>query len=219
MDRIECPACGTPAKASSDMAGRRVRCPTCDHPFQIPITHATVAAVAPTPDGDDAMLEPIDDDPDAPDSPRAEHILWEGQPSVIRTQPIRTMAKCVMLLVGVILLSVWTFGGGAWVFLFGSLLIFFGAVMLLRSVIHAMGTRLTITNKRSTLRRGLLSKFTTEVRHKDVLNLQVRQTIFERLLDTGTIEISSAGQGDIEIQVTGLVDPDRIARIVRSHQN
>lgn len=56
-------------------------------------------------------------------------------------------------------------------------------------------TRLTVTNQRTTLRHGLLSKHTNEVWHRDVRNVQIDQSFFQRIFGVGRIAISSSGQG------------------------
>ena len=61
-------------------------------------------------------------------------------------------------------------------------------------VIAETGTTLTVTNEQTTLRRGLLSKFTNDVFHSNVRNIIVRQSFFQRLMGVGYVGISSSGQ-------------------------
>ena len=85
--------------------------------------------------------------------------------------------------------------------------------------IRNLGTTLTVTSMRTTLRKGLLSKSTSEVYHKDVRNVQVIQTAMQRLFDVGTIKISSAGQADFEIAVEGIHKPNRVKHIIDESKN
>jgi uncharacterized membrane protein YdbT with pleckstrin-like domain len=71
-------------------------------------------------------------------------------------------------------------------------------------------TTLTVTNQRTTLRRGILSKKINEVWHGDVRNIQLAQSLLQRLFDVGTISISSAGQSGVEIEVLGMFQPYKI---------
>ncbi|MDQ3333471.1 MAG: PH domain-containing protein, partial [Planctomycetota bacterium] len=80
-------------------------------------------------------------------------------------------------------------------------------------------TMLTITSRRSTLRRGLIARETSEVQHRDVRNLQINQTTLERLLGVGDIAISSAGQDGLEIHVEGIPHPEKVAAVVRDMQS
>ena len=84
--------------------------------------------------------------------------------------------------------------------------------------LDCLGTTLTVTTKRTTLRRGILSKKTNDVWHRDVRNIQVKQGILQRLLGVGTIGISSAGQGDVEIAVNGMPNPEKVRRFIDEHR-
>ena len=77
---------------------------------------------------------------------------------------------------------------------------------------------LTVTNRRTILRKGLFSKSTSEVAHDDVRNIQIDQSMVQRLLNIGDLLISSAGQDTIEIKARAIHDPERVASIVREHQ-
>lgn len=80
------------------------------------------------------------------------------------------------------------------------------------------GTRLVVTNRRTTLSRGILDRQTSEVRHSDVRNVRVGQSFVQRMFRVGTIEISSAGQADVEIAVKGIADPQSIAKLIREQR-
>ncbi len=82
-----------------------------------------------------------------------------------------------------------------------------------------LGTTLEVSNVRTISREGILSRSTTEVRHVDVKQLHTHQTFFQRLLGVGTIEISSAGTGGVEISVSGLPDPERVVGIIHKAQD
>jgi uncharacterized membrane protein YdbT with pleckstrin-like domain len=71
-------------------------------------------------------------------------------------------------------------------------------------------TTLTVTTRRTTLTQGLLSKHTSEVMHEHVRNIQVDQSVLQRLFGVGRIAISSAGQSGMEIDITGIPHPDAI---------
>jgi len=79
-------------------------------------------------------------------------------------------------------------------------------------------TTLTITTNRSTLRRGLLSKSITEVWHRDVRNVQLSQSLLQRIFGVGEIGISSAGQGGVELQVAGIPGPARVKRAIDEYR-
>ena len=78
---------------------------------------------------------------------------------------------------------------------------------------------MTISNKRAIQRTGLISKQTTEVLHRDVRNIEIRQSVFQRLFGVGSIGIASAGQAGIEIQFTGVRDPDGVKALIDHYRD
>ena len=114
--------------------------------------------------------------------PAPEEILYEEHPSMFRNRPVEFVVTCLLCLVLV------------------------GFVMFFFWWLKCIGTKLTVSTKRTTLRRGILSKSVSEVWHEDVRNVQLDQTFFQRLFSVGTIGISSSGQSGLEISVSGIPD-------------
>ena len=123
-----------------------------------------------------------------------EQTLYEAHPSMFRNSPVGFIL-CLLLcfaLIGFILILVW------W--------------------LDCKGTLLTVTTKRTILRKGILSKHTNEVFHTDVRNVQLSQSFLQRLLDAGTVGISSAGQSGLEIDVPGLPDPGKVRDLINARR-
>ena len=91
-------------------------------------------------------------------------------------------------------------------------------IVLLTWWLDTIATSLTVTTRRTTLRRGIFEKNTNEVQHDDVRNIQVDQNVMHRLLGVGTLKVSSSGQDDLEIVVDGIVHPARVAQMIRANQ-
>ncbi|NEQ34894.1 MAG: PH domain-containing protein [Okeania sp. SIO3I5] len=72
------------------------------------------------------------------------------------------------------------------------LLFVIGLVFLLVWWIKNKNTTLIITDKRTILQQGLLSRYTNEVMHAHIRNIQVQQSIMERFFNTGTIKLTSS---------------------------
>jgi uncharacterized membrane protein YdbT with pleckstrin-like domain len=89
-----------------------------------------------------------------------------------------------------------------------------GFVILFVWWLQCQATTLTVTQERTILRKGLLSKSTTEVWHEDVRNVQISQGLLQRLLGVGTVGISSAGQSGVEILAVGIPEPENVRRII-----
>ena len=125
----------------------------------------------------------------------SENVLYQEHPRMFRNHPV-VFVLCVVLIV-----------------VFG-----LGALLLLLWWLHVLGTMLTITDRNTTLRRGLLSKKTNEVRHVDVRNLQVGQGVFQRMFGVGKLSISSAGQSDVEITVSGIPQPEEAKELIKRYR-
>lgn len=79
----------------------------------------------------------------------------------------------------------------------------------------AKNTTLQVTSLRTVLRKGIFSKNTTEVWHRDV---QISQTFTNRIFVVGRIGISSAGQSGVEIDMRGVANPNKIKKIIDQHR-
>ena len=129
-----------------------------------------------------------------PSESPAETTLYCENPSMFRNNPLGFILTLILCLVGV------------------------GLIILLVWWLKSKATVLTVTDERTILRRGLLSKSLNEVWHQDVRNVRLSQSFWQRIFGTGTLEISSAGQSDVEIRVAGIPDPDEVKEIIDRHK-
>jgi membrane protein YdbS with pleckstrin-like domain len=88
----------------------------------------------------------------------------------------------------------------------------FGLGLLILGVwwLRTWSREIVVTPRRLRKRTGILSKATTELEHRDVRNVQVEQGPVGRMMGTGTVRVSSAGQGGIEIEIAGVEAPEEI---------
>ena len=94
----------------------------------------------------------------------------------------------------------------------------FGLLILLIWFLRCWGLKLIVDGRKTTLRKGILSKSITEVRHKDVRNVQISQSFLQRIFGVGKVGISSSGQGGLEIEIAGLPTPAKIKAIIDEHR-
>ncbi len=129
--------------------------------------------------------------------------MTESEGTLLEINPVMFRSNPVGFILSVILIA----AAGA------------GLVILAIWWLKTKAAMLTVTNKRTIQRTGLISKKTTEVLHRDVRNIQIDQSVFQRLCGVGSIGISSAGQSGIEIQFTGVRDPDGIKALIDRYRN
>lgn len=120
----------------------------------------------------------------------AETTQYDKHPAMFRNHPVGFILAVIVSFVGI------------------------GLIILLFWWLQSKGTRLTITDQRTILRRGILSKHVNEVYHSDIRNVQIFQSFLQRIFSVGTISIASAGSGQAEIVVVGMRDPAKVKELL-----
>ncbi len=225
----QCPNCGMVAEAPGHLLGEMVACPNpqCGQVFRVdaprgePIRDEREA---------DAGRASGDGQPHTPKPIPNEDVLFVVHPALVRQRPMRALLVGLAGLLGIAALLI-RLGQSLGLLdrdlvpLAPWMLLTLGAALAIGAVavffwwwLLAMFTTLTVTSKRTTYREGIISRETSEVQHDDVRNLQIDQSIVERLLGIGDIAISSAGQGGLEIVARAIPAPTRVAEVVRQYE-
>ncbi|MEN1704735.1 MAG: PH domain-containing protein [Planctomycetota bacterium] len=134
--------------------------------------------------------------------------------AMVTAAPLRFVILCAMVLAAVV--------GGIWLAIdkrtiLAALVGVVGLVVvgyLLTWKVLTYANSLKITNKRTIHRRGLFDKSTSEVLHDNIRNVQIDQKLWERIFNVGSLGISSAGQDEIEVQMTKVPRPEKVRRII-----
>ena len=119
-----------------------------------------------------------------------ETVLYKDSPAMFRNRPVLFLVCCALIPVGI------------------------GVVVLFVWWLRCLATSLVITDRRVTLRQGLLSKDDNDVLIADIRNVKVRQNLLQRIFGVGTVAVSTSGQSDMEIEVHGVPAPERIKAII-----
>lgn len=80
--------------------------------------------------------------------------------------------------------------------------------------ITRLRTTYTITNQRLTIETGLLSREMHETRLERVQNVNVRQTMAQRMLFVGNVDFDTAAGAEYDFTFRGVGEPRRIVRTV-----
>lgn len=120
------------------------------------------------------------------------NVLYKANPAMFRNNPIGFIVCCILCLVvvGFLILLVW------W--------------------LKTKTESLTVDQEKTVLRKGILSKHVNEVFHVDVRNIKVSQSFLQRMFGVGAVAISSAGQSDVEIYISGMPKPYKIKDLVNT---
>jgi hypothetical protein len=220
-----CPHCGVLMDVPANLADRMVTCAKCRRPFRAEAPSSLPVGKSRVPS----------DRPVAAASVNDEQVLRTVHPAMFRNHPFLYLCVLTLLLVALagIVLSLsdaWGMALGNWLpdagrmpdqqpLLGGSgALAIFSIVFLFAWWVHTRLDSLQITTERSILQSGLVARSTSEVRHADVRNLQIHQTVLQRLFGVGTLAISSAGQDDFEIVAKGIPSPEALAEVIRQYE-
>jgi uncharacterized membrane protein YdbT with pleckstrin-like domain len=78
--------------------------------------------------------------------------------------------------------------------------------------------RYTIDDENIESRRGLIARKVQSIRIRDLRNINVSQTVAQRLLGVGDVEFSSAAGGDVEVVFFGVTDPLSVKELAQRLQ-
>jgi uncharacterized membrane protein YdbT with pleckstrin-like domain len=93
-----------------------------------------------------------------------------------------------------------------------------GLVILLIWYLRCRSSKLTVTETDILFEQGLLSKDRSEIGFSSVRTVKVKQSFFNRIFGTGTIELYTAGD-KAEIVASGMPDPNKIRDLIKLAQN
>ncbi len=150
-----------------------------------------------------------------------ERILWQGRPSW-RSQLSFFVIWIPIALVPVIiagLLRVSDQGTGLpyWQWLLISLLLVVLVVVV--DVLRRYATFYQVTDQRLRLRRGLLARDEQTARFDRIQNVNISQSLMDRVMRVGEVDFDTAGTGEggADFRFGGIADPQRLVRIVGEH--
>ena len=138
-----------------------------------------------------------------------EQVIYEGRPSwrsilgfYILGLVLVAIAAAIGFLVG---------GAGLAAAVGGAALV----ILLLVGWLKRISTRYAITDRRLRIQRGIVSRNVEEARLERVQNVNVQQSVLERILQVGTVDFDTASnRADDTFQFRGIAEPSEITRLV-----
>jgi len=91
-----------------------------------------------------------------------------------------------------------------------------GLIIFLIWYLKNKSSRLVVTAEDVLFEKGLLSKERVELTIRSIRTVKVKQSFWNRVFGTGTIELYTAGDA-AEIIVRGIPDPNRVRDIIKTH--
>jgi uncharacterized membrane protein YdbT with pleckstrin-like domain len=117
-------------------------------------------------------------------------ILYESHPSMIRMYPFGTVLAILLIPLGI------------------------GVLILLWWWISTKADKLTVKTYEIVWEHGLINKQYTELSMSALRSVRVKQSLLQRMLNAGDVEIYTAGD-DPELVIKGLPDPNSIREHIK----
>jgi len=122
-----------------------------------------------------------------------EEVLWSGEPKMNSIYP--------SLGIGVLFIP-----------LFG-----IGFLIIAGSYLHLKNTDFLVSSKALYKKTGVLSRSVQRIKFGKVQNISYSQSLFGKVFDYGSIEISTAGGSGIEMRFNAVENPREIQDLINSH--
>lgn len=207
----KCPHCGQSVEAASEKLREPVDCPHCQRPFEIEIPKAEVTEIRELADEEAQRSDRL-----VQETP--ERVLIETHPAMFRAHPFRFLGCMLLIGLGAFgVFSGWTMGNAIMTWSAAAAAVA-GIAFLTVWYMTVLATTLTVTDSRTVLRKGLISRSTSEVEHNDIRNVQMNQSVFERIFHVGDIGVSSSGQDELEVVARSIPHPHTVVQTIRENQ-
>jgi uncharacterized membrane protein YdbT with pleckstrin-like domain len=146
-----------------------------------------------------------------------EQVFFHGHPSWRSMLAFYLRGLLVAVLAGVIAGIVSRISGGSVevVWVAAAVLVVF-VVVIVWGLVRRIATTYTITDRRLTIRSGLLARELHECRLERVQNVNTRQRLLERMLGIGTVDFDTAAGAAYDFSFRGVEDPGGIVRTVNT---
>lgn len=200
-----CDKCRKTIRAPDEQAGQRLVCPECGDVNVMPGGEAKRA-----PDRAEALGLPPDSGPEVP--------VLKVRVSMLGNRPLLFLGLCLVAVAGPVAAIGFGATGQLPLAAVAGLAGFAAIVALIAWKITTYAAVLEISNKRTILRRGLLSRSMSEVAHDNIRNVQIYQSFWNRIWRVGKIGISSSGQDGIEVEISGIPRPDEVRRTIDAYR-
>lgn len=93
------------------------------------------------------------------------------------------------------------------------------AALLLMLLYRRYSWRYTIDSENIESVQGIIARTVQSIRVRDLRNVNVKQTILQRLLGYGDVEFSSAGGSGVEVVFFGVVRPLAVKQLIQRLQD
>ena len=149
-------------------------------------------------------------------------VIYEAHPAMFRAHPFRGMLLLLVLVGGGVVVIAAAASEAVPAQLAG-----LGVVMMLAATVWwlvwfvtaHLWVKLRISNKRTIRRDGISRRHTSEGMHDHVRNVEIKQTVVQRVFNVGYLGISSSGQDGIEIEILDIPEPYKVKALIDEYRD
>jgi membrane protein YdbS with pleckstrin-like domain/phage FluMu protein Com len=216
MITFPCDKCDKLLETDDSAAGTKVECPHCADINVVPSasrggpsSHAKARPAAP--DRAEALGLPPDRGP--------EQTVLRVHPAMVRAHPLAGAGLLLALAVGIVGTGVSMATALIPAAIAFGVLALFGVIWFIVWKIKSWTTTLIITTKRTTLRRGIFSRYQREVLHDRVQDVQVTQSFLDRMLGVGALGLSTSSDEGVEINVVDVPNVLHVRKVIDAYRD
>jgi uncharacterized membrane protein YdbT with pleckstrin-like domain len=162
----------------------------------------------------DADLRPARPDEAEQLDPANEKDLWQGRQSMKTMYPTLVFWLLLVLIVVGFSSYQWAWTGFNWSAIVMVILLI---LLVSRTLWKIAATSYRITTQRLFIRRGILSQSVDQTELLRVDDVKMTQSLLERVLGIGSVEISSSDRSDGFLALRGIAEPATVAEHIRRH--
>jgi uncharacterized membrane protein YdbT with pleckstrin-like domain len=137
-----------------------------------------------------------------------EKVIYQGHPSWRAILGFYLKGILAGLVIGVIVKLVDTTAHGVTAF------VVIAAITILVGFIRRVATVYTITDRRLNIKIGIVSRKVQETRLQRVQNVNFNQGVYERLMQIGDVEFTTAGTDESNFVFAGVAQPEQVVQNV-----
>ena len=132
----------------------------------------------------------------------------------------RVQWRDLLLVPALVVVSFWlTFGHTGTLIRYAAMGCVIGALVLTLVILYRhFAWRFTIGDDTIESRRGIIGRTIQSIRIEDLRNVNVHQSLIERMLGVGSVEFSTAAGGGVEVVFFGIEDPVQVKNGVQELQ-
>jgi uncharacterized membrane protein YdbT with pleckstrin-like domain len=110
-------------------------------------------------------------------------------------------------------------GGGVETGVVVIVFVVFLALAIVVGLVKRIATTYSISNQRLHIKRGIVARKIQQTRIERVQNVNISQSVIQRILQVGKVDFDTAGTDDSEFSFDGVAQPEKVMKAVEQAQH